>query len=106
MLYHVHCNDWPSKHVFYALNLRIFGNYGWRARSPAFLKIGCRALAFHIFKNLRLFDKKIVAGLKFASSAIETCRYVQCTHDWATMRLIASVLAGPDPGFMFTYLFT
>ena len=29
----------------------------------AFLKIGCRALAFHIFKNLRLFDKKIVAGL-------------------------------------------
>ena len=30
---------------------------------PAFLKIGCRALAFHIFKNLRLFDKKIVAGL-------------------------------------------
>ena len=31
--------------------------------SPAFLKIVCRALAFHIFKNLRLFDKKIVAGL-------------------------------------------
>ena len=27
-------------------------------RSPAFLKIGRRALAFHIFKNLRLFDKK------------------------------------------------
>ena len=32
-------------------------------RSPAFLKIGPRTLAFHIFKNLRLFDKKIVAGL-------------------------------------------
>ena len=28
-------------------------------RSLAFLKIGCRALAFHIFKNLRLFDKKL-----------------------------------------------
>ena len=63
MLYHVHCNDWSSKHVFYALNLRIFLNYGWRTRSPAFLKIGCRALAFHIFKNLRLFDKTIAAGL-------------------------------------------
>ena len=32
--------------------------------SPAFLKIGRRALAFHIFKNLRLFYQKIVAGLK------------------------------------------
>ena len=28
------------------------------------MKIGCRALAFHIFKNLRLFYKKIVAGLQ------------------------------------------
>ena len=27
-------------------------------RSLAFLKIGCPGLAFHIFKNLRLFDKK------------------------------------------------
>ena len=34
-------------------------------RSLAFLKIDCRALTFHIFKNLRLFDKKkIVAGLQ------------------------------------------
>ena len=29
------------------------------------MKIGCRALAFHIFKNLRLFYKKIVAGLGY-----------------------------------------
>ena len=28
------------------------------------MKIGRRALALHIFKNLRLFDKNIVAGLK------------------------------------------
>ena len=27
------------------------------------MKIGCRALAFHIFKNFRLFYKKNVAGL-------------------------------------------
>ena len=31
------------------------------------MKIGCRALAFHIFKNLRLFYKKIVAGLDTGS---------------------------------------
>ena len=65
ILCHAHCYDWSSKHVSYALNLRIFGNYIWRARSLAFLKIGRRALAFHIFKNLRLFAKKIVAGLRF-----------------------------------------
>ena len=53
----------PANMFFYALNLRIFGNYGWRAWSPAFMKIGCRALAFHILKNLRLFYEKIVAGL-------------------------------------------
>ena len=35
------------------------------------MKIGCRALAFYIFKNLRLFHKKIVAGLLLHSLDIE-----------------------------------
>ena len=30
------------------------------------MKIGCRALAYHIFKKHRLFYKKILAGLDFA----------------------------------------
>ena len=41
-------------------------------RSPAFLKISCRTLAFHIFKNLRLFDKKIVAGLYIYDNTTST----------------------------------
>ena len=48
------------------------------ARSPAFLKIGCRALTFHIFKNLRLFDKKIVAGLQNKS---QFCAYLATFHN-------------------------
>ena len=43
------------------------------------LKIGSCALAFHIFKNLRLFDKKIVACLMWVSPYI-SYMYIVCSH--------------------------
>ena len=36
------------------------------------MKICCRALAFHIFKNLRLFYKKNVAGLLISGPLLST----------------------------------
>ena len=65
MLYRAKCNDKSNKYGCYAPNLRNLGNFGLR------LNIGCYALTFHIFKNLRLFDKKNVAGLKTLAKIIQ-----------------------------------
>ena len=62
--------------MFLCLKSENFWKFWLTRAESGFLKIGRRVLAFHIFKNLRLFDKKIVAGLEkcvFSNLTTHTC---------------------------------
>ena len=60
-----------------------------------------RSLAFHFFKNLRLFDKKIVAGLQINFSHVELSllRYYYYHH----MKTVYRYLVRVTPPINFTF---